>query len=105
CDSHCEAKEASMTAFRFMDRSAKSLIGVIAALVMLVSVVSTVTAQPTPGLQYTFVQGVDDLTKAGGITDLSGHGHNGTVIDAAFAQLVTGPASNMNEIHIDPVNG
>jgi hypothetical protein len=81
---------------------ANSLIGGIAALVVLAGVVSTATAQP--GLQYTFVQGTDDLTKAGGINDVSGHGHNGTVINAAYAAFTTGPAGNMNAIHIDPVN-
>jgi hypothetical protein len=94
-----------MTAFRFMHRSAKGLLGGLGALVVLASVVSIATAQPTPGLQYTFVQGGDDLTKAGGINDVSGHGHNGTVINSGLAELVAGPAGNMNAIHIDNVNG
>jgi hypothetical protein len=77
----------------------------LAALVVVASMVANAAAQaPTPGLQYTFVQGVDDLNKAGGITDASGNGHNGTVIDSAYAEFATGPAGNMNAIHIDPFN-
>jgi hypothetical protein len=56
-------------------------------------------------LQYKFVQGVDDLNSKGGIHDLSGNGHDGTVIDSAFAQFTAGPAGNMNAIHIDPDGG
>jgi hypothetical protein len=67
----------------------------------LAGAVSTALAQPTPGLQYTFVQGTDDLTKAGGIHDQSGNNHNGTVIDDAFAEFTTGPSGKMNAIHID----
>jgi hypothetical protein len=75
-------------------------LGGIAALALLAGVVSTALAQ-TPGLQYTFVQGVDDLTKLNGINDVSGNGHNGTVIDSAFAEFTTGPSGKMNAIHID----
>jgi len=83
----------------------KTLIGGIAALVVLAGVVTTATAQPpTPGLQYTFVQGTDDLTTPGGIHDQSPNGHNGTVINSAYAEFVAGPAGNMNAIHIDAVN-
>jgi Concanavalin A-like lectin/glucanases superfamily len=81
---------------------AKSLLGMIAALVLLATVVSTALADL--GLQYTFVQGVDDLTKAGGINDQSGKGHNGTVINSGFAEFAAGPSGKMNAIHIDNVN-
>ena len=83
---------------------AKSLLGIVAALAMVACVVSTATAQPPPGLQYTFVMGVDDLTKAGGINDVSGHAHNGTVINSGYAEFAAGPSGKMNAIHIDPVN-
>jgi hypothetical protein len=86
-----------------MISSAKSLMRCMAGLVVLASVVSTATAQ-TPGLQYTFVQGVDNLNTPGGINDVSGHGHNGTVIDSNLAQFIAGPAGNMNAIHIDNDN-
>jgi Concanavalin A-like lectin/glucanases superfamily len=83
----------------------KSLIGGLAALAVLAGMVSTATAQaPTPGLQYTFVQGVDDPTMPGGIHDQSGNGHDGTVINSAFAEMVAGPSGNMNAIHIDLAN-
>jgi hypothetical protein len=88
-----------------MHSKATSLIGIIAALAVLASVVSTATAQPAPGLQYTFVQGVDDPTMPNGINDVSGHGHNGTVIDSTLAEMVPGPAGKMNAIHLDGVNG
>lgn len=81
---------------------AKSLMGGLAALLVLGCVVSTAVAQP--GLQYTFVQGTDDLNKLGGITDVSGHGHNGTVIDATTATFVPGPSGKMNAIHFDKVD-
>src|SRR5262249_31881811 len=74
------------------------------ALLLLACVVSTATAQPNPGLQYTFVQGTDDLNKLGGINDVSGHGHNGTVIDASTAQFVAGPSGKMNAIYFDFLN-
>jgi hypothetical protein len=90
-----------MTSSGFALRNAKSIMCRIAALVVLASVVSTAPAQPTPGLQYTFVQGVDDPTMPNGIKDQSGNGHNGTVINANLAELVAGPAGNMNAIHID----
>jgi hypothetical protein len=75
----------------------------IAALALVAGVVSTALAQ-SPGLQYTFVQGTDDLTKAGGIHDQSGNNHHGTVIDSAYAEFTKGPAGNPNAIHIDNVN-
>src|SRR5438105_5053421 len=88
---------------RFAQRNAKNLMRRMAAVVVLASAVSTATAQ-TPGLQYTFVQGTDNLNTPGGINDVSGHGHNGTVIDSSFAQFVAGPSGNMNAIHIDNDN-
>jgi hypothetical protein len=88
---------------RFAQRNAKNLMRRMAVVVVLASAVSTATAQ-TPGLQYTFVQGVDKLNTAGGINDVSGHGHNGTVIDSTFAEFVAGPSGNMNAIHIDSDN-
>jgi hypothetical protein len=84
---------------------AKSLIGGIAALVVFAGAVSTATAQaPTPGLQYTFLQGTDDPTMPGGIHDQSGNNHHGTVINSAYAEMVAGPSGNMNGIHLDAVN-
>jgi hypothetical protein len=93
-----------MVSFGFAHRNAKNLMRCMAVSVVLASVVSTATAQPTPGLQYTFVQGVDSLSKPGGINDVSGHGHNGTVIDSSLAELVAGPSGKMNAIHIDNDN-
>jgi len=89
-----------MTTSRLRQCRPKSLLANLAAFVVLVSVVSNASAQL--GLQYKFVQGVDDLTAPGGIHDLSGSGHHGTVIDSAYAEFTTGPAGNMNAIHIDP---
>src|SRR5438270_1904854 len=94
-----------MNGFGCAWRGAKSLLIVSAALVVFAGVVSTAAAQPTPGLQYIFDASVDDPTKAGGITDVSGNGFNGTVIDPSFAELVTGPAGNNNAIHLDGING
>jgi hypothetical protein len=74
----------------------------MAALVVVASVVSNAAAQPpTPALQYVFNPAADSLNKAGGITDVSGNGHNGTVIDSSFAEFATGPSGNNNAIHID----
>ena len=86
-----------------MYRKVKHLLGGIAALVVLAGVVSNASAQL--GLQYKFVQGVDDLAAPGGIHDLSGNGHNGTVINSNLAEFTTGPAGNNNAIHIDNANG
>jgi hypothetical protein len=73
----------------------------LAALVIVASMVSNAAAQPpTPGLQYVFDASVDNLNKAGGITDVSGNGHNGTVIDPAYAYFDMGPSGKMNAIHI-----
>ena len=91
-----------MPAFEFRLRHAKILIGGLAAFVVLGSMVSNASAQL--GLQYKFIQGVDDLTAPGGIHDLSGNGHHGTVIDSGVAEFTTGPAGNMNAIHIDNFN-
>jgi hypothetical protein len=88
----------------FAQRNAKTLLRRIAALFVLASVVSTATAQ-SPGLQYTFVQGVDNLNTTGGINDVSGNGHNGTVIDSAYAEFIAGPSGKMNAIHIDNDGG
>jgi hypothetical protein len=77
----------------------------LAALVIVASMVSNAAAQPpTPGLQYVFNSAVDNLNTQGGITDVSGNGHNGTVIDSAFAEFATGPSGNNNAIHIDNYN-
>jgi hypothetical protein len=86
----------------FLQRKAKSLLASIAALVVLASVVSNASAQL--GLQYKFISGVDDLTVPGGIKDLSGNGHHGTVIDSGLAFFDTGPSGNMNALHIIKVN-
>ena len=77
----------------------RSLFGGIAALLVIAGVVSTAAADLQ--LQYTFVQGVDDPTMPNGINDQSGKGHNGTLIDPTLAQLVSGPAGNMNAIHMN----
>jgi hypothetical protein len=86
----------------FLQGKVKRLLAGMAALVLMASVVSNARAQL--GLQYKFVQGVDSLTAAGGIHDLSGNGHHGTVIDSGFAEFTMGPAGNMNAIHIDNFN-
>src|SRR5262249_50459066 len=96
-----------MSAFRLMHRYARVL-GGMAALALLAGMISTAPAQPpSPGLQYLFVPGTDDPTMPGGIKDQSGNGHNGTVINSAFAELgmIAGPSgNNMNTIHIDVAN-
>jgi concanavalin A-like lectin/glucanase superfamily protein len=81
---------------------AKSLFGIIATFAVLTGVASTAPADL--GLQYTFVQGVDDPTMPNGINDQSGKGHNGTVIDSTLAEFVAGPMGNMNALHIDRAN-
>jgi Concanavalin A-like lectin/glucanases superfamily len=84
---------------------AKSLLGAIAVLVVLASMVSNAPAQPPPpGLQYTFDPAHDDPTVSGGIKDQSGNGHDGTVINSNVAELVAGPSGNMNGLHIDYAN-
>lgn len=85
-----------------MRHNAKLLFASIAALVVLASVVSSASAQL--GLQYKFVQGVDDLTTPGGIHDLSGNGHHGTVINSGVAAFDVGPSGSMNAIHIYVAN-
>ena len=91
-----------------MSKSRCTHLGGIAALALLAGVVSTAPAQPPPpGLQYLFVVGVDDPTMPGRIMDQSGNGHNGTVINSAYAELGLAPGpsgNNMNTIHIDAVN-
>jgi hypothetical protein len=89
--------------FGFLQGRARTLLAGMAALVVSAGLASSAWAQ-VMGLQYKFIQGVDDLTVPGGIHDLSGNGHHGTVIDSAYAEFTTGPSGNMNAIHIDNFN-
>jgi hypothetical protein len=87
--------------FGFLQGRARSLLAGIAALVVSAGLASSAWAQPQMGLQYKFIQGLDDLTIPGGIHDLSGNGHDGTVINSSFAEFGPGPSGSMNAIHID----
>ena len=72
-----------MSASGFVYRRAKSLVGPIAALAVLVSVATFATAAPPkPTLEYNFDASKDNLTTPGGIRDLSGNKYNGTEFSA-----------------------
>jgi hypothetical protein len=88
-----------MFACRYRRCDARGLLGGIASLLVLVSLVAHAPADLQ--LQYTFVQGVDDPTTPGGISDGSGKGHNGTVIDSSSATFVAGPSGNLNALHFN----
>jgi hypothetical protein len=67
-----------MIGTEFKHRKAKRLLGELAALVVLASVVSIAAAQPKPTLEYVFNSSTDKLNTAGGIMDHSGNNYNGT---------------------------
>jgi hypothetical protein len=80
-----------MTAFGFAHRKARSLLGELAALAVVTSVVSFAAAQPKPTLEYSFDSKKDNLTTSGGIRDLSGNKYNGSEISGGLeASFVTG---------------
>jgi hypothetical protein len=85
---------------RSLPGKANSLLGHLAVLIVSASVVSIAPAQaPTPVLQYGF--GPGDSLKAGGIHDLSGNGHDGTVLNPVDAMLgVTDHLGGTNAIHL-----
>ena len=90
-----------MTFRRWVDQGAKGLIGSMAALVVLASMVSTAAGQiPAPVLWYKFDPAADTLD-AGGIHDSSANGYNGTVVTPADATLgQPGHAAGANAIHL-----
>src|SRR5438445_6588418 len=93
-------KETGMTSSGFVHRKAKSLIGCIAALVLLASGESTVNAQPTETLHYKFAPD-DDLTTPGGIHDRSGNGNNGTELSGGIrATVVPGHRSGSLAVYL-----
>ena len=59
-------------------RKAKRLLGELAALVVLASVVSMAAAQPKPTLEYVFNSSTDSLSKPGGVMDHSGNKYDGS---------------------------
>src|SRR3989442_10152743 len=67
-------------------RRAKPLIGWSASLLVLLFVVSTITAQPPFPVQanevltYQFQPGVDSVSVEGGLIDYSGNGYHGTAL-------------------------
>ncbi len=89
-----------MTASGFVHRKAKALIGFLAALMVVVGVVTLAPADLV--LQYTFDQKATppDTLAANGIHDRSGHGNDGSVITATDAMFVNGPSGNPNAIHL-----
>src|SRR5438132_11631025 len=75
-----------------LHRKAKSLIGELAALAVLVGVVSIAAAQPKPTLEYEFDPAKNKFTP-GGIKDLSGNKFDGTELSLGTeAQFVQGHA-------------
>lgn len=89
-----------MTASGFVHRKAQSLMGCIAALVLLASGGSTVNAQPTETLRYNFGSD-DDLTTPGGIHDRSGTGNNGTELSGGIrATFVPGHLSGSLAVYL-----
>jgi hypothetical protein len=76
-----------MTNSAFMYRKAKSLIGGIAALLVLAGSAGIVNAQPKETLRYN-IGPDDDLTTPGGIHDRSGKGNNGTELSGGNRAVV-----------------
>ena len=88
-----------MTAFGFALRKARRLLGELAALAVLASVVSFAAAQPKPTLEYKFDAGKDSLSKAGGIIDYSGNKYNGTELSGGVStSFVNGHLGTKNAI-------
>jgi hypothetical protein len=90
-----------MTRSGFAHRTAKNLICKVAALAVIACVASTAYSQlPSPVLNYKFDPSVDTLG-AGGITDSSPSGFNGTVVTPADATLgQPGHTAGANAIHL-----
>jgi hypothetical protein len=86
-----------MTAFGFVHRKARSLIGEIAALAVLASVVSFAAAQPKPTLEYVFNPATDKLDASGGIKDHSGNKYDGS-------ELSLGTSTSFVKGHLGTVN-
>src|SRR5437667_12563598 len=77
----------------------------IGALLVLASMVWPASGKPPPpGLNYVFLDGVDDPALPNGINDISGNGYHGTVIDADFVEFVAGPSGNSNALRIHGAN-
>jgi hypothetical protein len=94
----------------FLHRQAKSLIGNLAALVLLAGVVSIAAAQPKPTLEYIFDSTKDSLSKTGGIIDHSTGKNNGTEISGGTeASFGPGHLSATTAIYLlgddDPTGG
>jgi len=87
----------------FWLRSPNGLIAVLVMLVVLPGLVPSVTAQaPTPVLQYGF--GANDNLEGGGIHDLSGNGHHGTVLLSMDTMMgVTDHKGGTNAIHFEHI--
>src|SRR5216683_4361148 len=80
-----------MTGSGLVQRKAKSLIGEIGALAVLVIVVSIAAAQPKPTLEYEFDPSKNKLNTPGGIKDLSGNHYDGTELSGGTeTQFVKG---------------
>jgi hypothetical protein len=88
-----------MTTSGLVHRNAKSVVGWVAALVIVGSVVGTASAQLQP--RYTFDPNASPADTATVINDRSGNGNTGTSITASETTFVLGPAGNMNAIHLD----
>jgi hypothetical protein len=77
-----------MTAFGFLHRKAKSLIGGIAALAVLAGIVSTASAQaPKDYLRYRFTQ-TTDLTATGGVKDTGTGKSDGTELSGGTEAFI-----------------
>jgi hypothetical protein len=80
-------------------RIANTLLGFIAALVLVGGFVSAAPAQLQ--LKYTFEPGGSPADTPDSINDRSGKGNNGKSITSSETTFVPGPAGNMNAVHLD----